>query len=151
MTDKLSRCSVAPASTNQQEPFGLVKAEENLSCNDYSTVEFKIQSQASKINFKNYYPGLQEGRSCLVQGAAWQDTWNAAMKDNRAQKSWLIFKDNFIKAQEWSFLTLRKTSKYGRRPQDTDNATEYLEKERHCLSKEACRNESQSSAEAKTT
>lgn len=64
------------------------------------------------------------------------------MKDNRAQESWLIFKSNLIKAQEWSFLTLRKTSKYGRGPQEMDNATDYLEKERHCLSREACRHES---------
>lgn len=51
------------------------------------------------------------------------------MKENRAKKTWLIFKGNIIKAQEWSFLILRKTSKYGRRPQEMDNATDYLKRD----------------------
>lgn len=74
---------------NNQEPVGVVKVEENLRCNDRNTVELKILSQVSKINCKNDSPGIQESRSCLVWGSAWQDPWGTAMKDNRAQKSWL--------------------------------------------------------------
>lgn len=51
VTDKLSRCSVGPASMNNQEPAGVVKVEGNLSCNDHIIVEFKILSQVSKINY----------------------------------------------------------------------------------------------------
>lgn len=125
VTDKLSRCSVGPASMNNQEPVGVVKVEENLSCIDHNIVEFKILSQVSKINYKNHNPGLQKSGSCLVQGSVWQDPCNTAMKEQGSQKSWLIFKDNLIKAEAWSFLTPRKTSKYGRRPQKMDTETDY--------------------------
>lgn len=117
VTDKLSRCSVGPVSMDNQEAVGVMKAEGNLSCKDHNIMEFKILSQVSKINYKICNPGLQESRSCLVQGSAWQNSWDTAINDNGAQKSGLIFKDNLIKAQEWSFLTLRKSSKYDRRPQ----------------------------------
>lgn len=49
VTDKLSRCSVGPIPTNNQEAVGVMKAEGNLSCNDHNIMEFKILSQVSKI------------------------------------------------------------------------------------------------------
>jgi len=134
-----------------QEPAGVVKVEGNLSCNERNIVEFKILSQVSNINYKNHSPGLEENRPCIVQGSALHEPWDTAMKDNRAQKSCLIFKDNLIKAQDWSFLTLRKTSKYGTRPQKMDTETDYLKKGRYCLSMQGCRHKSQSPAEPKTS
>lgn len=85
MTDKLSRCSVEPVFINNQESVGFQKVERNVSCNDHYFVEFKIMSQVSKINYKNYNPGLQESTSWFVQGSAWQDPWDTAMKFSKAK------------------------------------------------------------------
>lgn len=38
------------------------------------------------------------------------------MKGKNAQESWLIFKENFLKAQEQTILLDRKTGNSGKRP-----------------------------------
>lgn len=38
------------------------------------------------------------------------------MKGKGAQESWLIFKENFLRAQEQTILLYRKTGNSGRRP-----------------------------------
>lgn len=42
--------------------------------------------------------------------------WEAAMKGKDAQESWLIFKENFLRAQEQTILLDRKTGNSGRKP-----------------------------------
>lgn len=42
--------------------------------------------------------------------------WEAAMKGKGAQESWLIFKENLLRAQDQTILLYRKTGNSGRRP-----------------------------------
>lgn len=99
----------------------------------------------------SYSPGLHESRPCFVQRAAWQDSWDNAVKDKVTQKSWQIFKDTLFKAQEWLVQTLRKPSKYGREWPKMGEESDYLEKGRHCLSMQDADIKSQSSAGAETS
>jgi len=41
--------------------------------------------------------------------------WETVLKCKEDQDSWLIFKDNLLRAQEWSFAMNGKLSKHDRR------------------------------------
>jgi len=62
------------------------------------------------------------------------------MKGKGAQESWLIFKENFLRAQEQTILLYRKTNSSGRRPawlsQELLNELKHTKKESTSRNKE---------------
>lgn len=60
--------------------------------------------------------------------------WEAAMKGKSAQESWLIFKENFLRAQEQTILLDRKAGNSGRR--SVWLSQEFLNELKHTQKKE---------------
>lgn len=99
--------SIRSASMNKQEWVEDISAEGSLSCSDQNTWSFKAwvkwARQVTTITI------LVFKKADL---ALFRDLFG--IKDKGTQKNWQIFKCTLFKAQEWSFLTFRKPSKYGR-------------------------------------
>lgn len=87
-----------------------VKVEGKLGCVNHEIVEFKILREDSKASTRITILVLRRIDFSLVrdQRCSWQDIMGNCTGGQRGLGLLLIFKNKFLKAQEWSFLMCRK-------------------------------------------
>jgi len=93
-----------------------VKTESSLFCTKHETVEFKILRGVRNINSRITtldFPRTDFGLFRDLHGRIPRET---TLEGKGAQQNWLIIKDNFLRAQEWSIVVCRKLSRHGQRP-----------------------------------
>ncbi|GAB0206529.1 hypothetical protein GRJ2_003118500 [Grus japonensis] len=102
--------------TNTDEPIGEVKISGSLGCSDHALVEFTILRDMgqvkSKIKILNFKRVNFQSFKQLVDETLWETT----LRDKGAEQSWRLFKDVFLRAQEFSVPMCKKSGKEGRRP-----------------------------------
>lgn len=117
MNDELSRGDVLldVLLKNKVELVKDIKGNAILPCSNHETVELKIledrvrKSKITSLDFKKAGFGLLGDLLGRLNGRL---PWRV----KGMQDSWLIFKDNLLKAQNQSVAMFRKSSNHGRKP-----------------------------------
>lgn len=100
--------------TNTEELVGNV--ESSLFCTKHETAEFKILRGVSDTNSRITTLNFPRADFGLFRDLLGRIPCETALEGKGAQENWLIIKDNFLKAQEWSMTVCKQSSRHGRRP-----------------------------------
>ncbi|GAB0186361.1 hypothetical protein GRJ2_001101400 [Grus japonensis] len=101
--------------TNKEGLVGNVKLKGNLGCSDHEVVEFKILRAARRAHSKLTTLDFRRADSGLFRDLLGRVPWDRALEGRGVQKSWLVFEDHLLQAQEQCIPTKRKSGKT-RRP-----------------------------------
>ena len=88
-----------------------IKIRASLGCSDHALVEFVISRDVGLA--KSWVRTLNFGRANfkLFNGLLAKIPWDAVLKDEDVEESWLLFKDALLKAQEVSIPLNRKVGR----------------------------------------
>jgi len=88
----------------------------SLGCSDHEMVECTILRAARRAYSKLTTRNIRRADFGLFSDLLGRVPWDKALEGRRAQKSWLVFKDHLLQAQERCVPTKRKSGKNTRRP-----------------------------------
>jgi len=86
--------------TNRDGLVEEVKAGGSLVCSDYGMVEFRILCGGSRARSRNTTLDLRRANSGLFRDLLGRIQWVRALEGRGVQASWLLFKHNFLYAQD---------------------------------------------------
>ena len=86
--------------TNKKELMEDAKVKGSHGCSDHETVELKVQRGVNKIN-KITILDFRRANLGLFRDLLGKIPWETALESKGAQGSWVILKNNFLRAQEW--------------------------------------------------
>lgn len=86
--------------TNKKELVEDAKVKGRYGCSDHETVELKIQRGVSKIN-RITIPDFRRADLGLFRDLLGKIPWETTLESKGAQGSWVILKNNFLRAREW--------------------------------------------------
>jgi len=102
--------------TNKEGLVGNAKLKGSLGCSDREMVEFKILRAVRRAHSKFTTLEFRRADFGLFRDLLSKVPWDKALEERGAQKSWLIFEDHLLQAQERCIPTKRNSGKTSRRP-----------------------------------
>jgi len=101
--------------TNKEGLLVNVKLNGSLGCSDHEMVDFKILRAARRTHSKLTTLDFRRADFGLFRDLFGRVLWDKALEGKGGKKSWLIFRDHLLQAQERSIPTKRKSGKNARR------------------------------------
>ncbi|XP_074451776.1 uncharacterized protein LOC141746694 [Larus michahellis] len=103
--------------TNTEGLVEDIKVGGNLGCSDHEMIEFRIMGtthKTSRSKITTLY--FRRANFDLFKKLLGEIPWARALEGKEAQESWLVFKDQFLQAQDRCIPKRKKSAKGRRRP-----------------------------------
>jgi len=102
---------------NKEGLVEAVKAESSLGCIDHETVKCRISCGRNRVPSRIATVDFSKANFGPFKHLLGEIPWEKVLEGKRAQDSRLVFKDCFLRAQEQTIQTGRKSGKRARRPE----------------------------------
>jgi len=88
-----------------------IRIEGCLVCRERAVAEFKLLRDTKQAKSKIRMLNFREANFQLFRESANRSPWQLVFKDQGVEQSWQIFKEAFLRAQEFSVARCRKSGK----------------------------------------